>query len=957
MDFKHLLSESIQTGFLDHSIASSKEYRPELLTNDSKKNKKVLSTIIHELEQCDEFWFSVAFVTTGGMASLMSTLLELEKKNIKGKILASQYLNFTQPAALKQIKKLKNIELRIATEGAFHSKGYLFKKGNIFDLIIGSSNLTQTALSSNKEWNLKISATDESELIEVAVNEFKVEFEVAKIVTEKYLIEYDLIWRRRKKLDRELIEKTQTLENKTIQPNLMQTEALENIARLRRKGKTKALLISATGTGKTYLSAFDVQSVKPKKFLFVVHRNVIAKDAMKTFKNLLGDKISMGVYSGKQKELNADYIFSTVQTISQPEHLAKFDPTHFEYIVIDETHRAASASYQRIINHFTPNFLLGMTATPERTDGDDIFKLFDHNIAYEIRLHRALEEEMLSPFHYYGITDLQINDTEIDELTDFNLLTSSERVNHIIQKAELYGCDDGVVRGLVFCSTKEIAIRLSEEFNSRMYRTEVLTGDSSNEKRERAIRLLEADNLNVKLDYIFTVDIFNEGIDIPKVNQIIMLRPTQSAIIFVQQLGRELRKTMTKDYLTVIDFIGNYKTNFMLPIALYGDTTYNKDLLRKLMSSRSNMIPGSSTVNFDRISKEKIFKAIDSTNMSMKKDLQNDYRLLKYRLGKVPMMVDFLEQGARDPWLYIQKYRAYINIVIEQEDDHKGKVTPDQLKLLELFSREINNSKRVEESIILKAIIDKGQISVSELKTIIKTDYNYELSDDTIKSCLINLNFNFVKTPKAMVEFKNDVFTATSQLQNSLKVDLFRTFLLDNIQYSILTFNKRYSKDNYHNGFTIYQKYSKRDVFRILNWIQNPVPLNVGGYMISPDKSNCPIFVNYKKKEDISNTTKYEDEFINPSTFQWISKSNRYITSPEIKAFQNYQDGLLLPLFIIKNKDEGTEYYFMGNVTPLLDRFKETTMPDGENKPVPVVTMTLQMNTVVEDNIYRYLVE
>ena len=260
--------------------------------------------------------------------------------------------------------------------------------------------------------------------------------------------------------------------------------------------------------------------------------------------------------------------------------------------------------HTKIINYFKPKFLLGMTATPERTDGADIFKIFNYNIAYEIRLNQALSEEMLCPFHYYGVTDLTINNEEVNDLTEFNLLTAKERVNRIIEAAEKYGCDDGNVRGLVFCSRNEIASKLSNLFNENGYKTFALCGKSSEEERRNAIDLLESNNNDEKLDYIFTVDIFNEGIDIPKVNQIIMLRPTQSAIIFVQQLGRGLRKNKFKNYLTVIDFIGNYDNNYLVPIALYGDTSYNKDNLRKMISNGSNFIPGCSTVNFDFVSKK-----------------------------------------------------------------------------------------------------------------------------------------------------------------------------------------------------------------------------------------------------------------------------------------------------------------------------------------------------------------
>ena len=969
MDIRQALSNSIQTGFVDQLIQSNKEYRPELLTNNPEQGKKVLSTIIRELEQCDEFWFSVAFVTTGGIAALMETLITLKKKKIKGKILASQYLNFTHPEALRRIMQFENIELKIATEGNFHSKGYLFRKGNVFDLIIGSSNLTQTALSTNKEWNLKISATDNSELIKVAVVEFKQEFEVAQEVKEEYLIEYDLLWRARTKFEREIKERRKSFEVLKVTPNQMQKEALSNLEHLRSIGKKKALLISATGTGKTYLSAFDVQKVKPKKFLFIVHRRTIAEEAMKTFTNLLGADIKMGIYSGKRKEMDADYIFCTIQTISKQAHLNKFEPSHFEYIVIDETHRAAADSYQRIMNHFSPKFLLGMTATPERTDGDDIFKMFDHNIAYEIRLHRALSEEMLSPFHYYGVTDLTINDQEVDELTDFNHLTAKERVDRIIETTQLYGCDDGNVRGLIFCSKNKISIQLSKEFNKRGFQTVALTGDSSEKERQNAISLLESESKSEKLDYIFTVDIFNEGIDIPSVNQIIMLRPTQSAIIFVQQLGRGLRKIDAKDYLTVIDFIGNYNNNYIVPIALYGDTSYNKDALRKLISSGSSLIPGCSTINFDQISKEKIFESIDSANMQMKKDLSKDYNLLKQKMGRIPMMVDFIKHGSRDPQLYVNYSKSYFNFVAGQEDDLKGLINNKQKKLLELFSNEINNAKRIEETLLLKNLILDQSVDLNEFKTQIKNKYAYILSDNTLNSCVRNLNFEFVTENKDkklksareiyglnIVRKEDGKLIIENDFLSLLKQDIFKDFLLDNIAFALQTYDAKYKPTKFIDGFELYQKDTRKDVFRILNWAQNPLAQNVGGYIIAYDKSNCPIFVNYKKNENISSTTKYEDKFVSPSKFEWMSKNKRRLTSPDVIAIRNaISNNTRLPLFIKKSNDEGLEFYFMGDVTPIDESFEETMMKDDNGNDVSVVKIDFKMNTSVEDGIYDYL--
>lgn len=952
------LLESIKTGFIDKSITSDKNFRPQLLTNDHRVGRKVLWTIQQELDQCDEFWFSVAFITTGGVATIINSLVELERRNIRGKVLASQYLNFTDPEALKRLKKFSNIELKIATEGDFHSKGYLFRKGDYYNLIIGSSNLTQTALCSNKEWNLKVSGTKDSELINQAILEFNKEFESSDRVTDDLLINYSFLWNAKRLFNNEIVDKEIHIEAFRPKPNLMQREALRNIQNLREKNRKKALLISATGTGKTYLSAFDVENFKPKKFLFVVHRLTIAEEAMKTFKRLLGDHIKMGVYSGGLQEVDADYIFSTIQTISKAEHLGKFKKNHFNYIVIDETHRAGAESYKRLMEYFTPDFLLGMTATPERTDGEDIFRLFDYNIAYEIRLNKALEEDMLSPFHYYGVTDLIVDGKPIDDKTEFRYLVAEERVKNIIDKINLYKCDSDSIRGLIFCSRQDECVELSKMLNEKGLKTVALTGKTGEKERQDAIERLESDI--DKLDYIITVDIFNEGVDIPKVNQIIMLRPTQSAIIFIQQLGRGLRKINNKEYLTVIDFIGNYSNNFMIPIALFGDTSYIKDNLRKLLSSGSSFIPGTSTINFDKVSKQRIFEAIDSANMQQIKDLRNDYRLLKFKIGRVPLMVDFLEHGSRDPIQYVESRGSYYNFVATLEEEFHGKLNLAQIKLLKLLSNDINNARRVEESIILRDIIENAYCSVSSLKGLIQEKYGYTISDNTILSCVNNLNSGFTSNEKDrldqnIVSLIEDKILPEKYFSKQLENNYFKLFLEDNVNYAIKTYTSDFKKERFVGGFQLYKKYTRKDVFRILNWDRNPVAQNVGGYIISKDNSNCPIFVTLEKEEDISSTTKYLDGFLNPNEFEWMSKSNRKLTSKDVQAIKNYKSGLRLPLFIKKNNDEGIEFYYMGDVTPIEDSFEETTMLNDKGKKVSVVKMIYKMQNPVELNLYNYL--
>jgi superfamily II DNA or RNA helicase len=942
----------MQTGYIDKNIISDVTYQPELLVNQKNPPKKVLSTILHELENCNQFYISVAFVTTSGVATIINKLKELENREIRGEILVSQYLNFTQPEALKRLLQFKNIDLRIATLGNAHSKGYIFKNNEHYNLIVGSSNLTAQALSTNKEWNIKVSALDESGIVEKVINEFQSDFQKATQVTKEFILYYEEIYQKQFLLNKKNSTENFIESQIIITPNSMQIEALENLKNLREEKKNKALIISATGTGKTYLSAFDAKAFKPKKLLFVVHRLTIAKDSLKTFQKVFGKTKTMGLYSGEKRDLDCDFVFSTIQTISKLTHLGNFAKDHFDYIIIDETHRSGADSYLRLIDYFEPKFLLGMTATPERTDGNDIFQLFDHNIAYEIRLNRAMEEEMLSTFHYYGVTDLLIDDNEIDNKSDFNLLVSNERVNRVIEQANFYGSDNGVTRGLIFCSRKKEAVELSTLFNLNGFKTVALTGDSSEEERAKAIEKLESDNLNEKLDYIFTVDIFNEGIDIPKINQIIMLRPTESAIIFIQQLGRGLRKVDGKSYVTVIDFIGNYENNYLIPIALYGDTSYNKDSLRKLITEGSRMIPGSSTINFDEVTKEKIFQSIDSANMQLLTDLKKDYNLLKYKLGRIPLMMDFIEHGSRDPYLYVNYSNSYYNFIVKVEKEFKLDISIQQVKLLELFSKEINNGKRIEECIILKSLIAGNETNFEIIKNIVITKYNHNITIETFNSCINNLNFKFVRKEQDIIEERGNKIEFSETFKRILENKTFSDFLNDNIEYSIFSFNKLYKKETFINGFMLYQKYSRKDVCRILNWELNE-EATVYGY--KTNKNTCPIFVNYHKEENIASSTKFPEKFINSSQFLWYSKPQRKLSNITLLEIKNHNNKLRLPFFMKKHNGEGSDFYYMGDVKPVDDSFVETTIKNDKDKSVPVVKVILELKNPVESTIYNYL--
>lgn len=616
------LNKALHTSFIDKSFPSNKDLRPKLFFNDYKRRMNLAFEITKRLKECDYFEFSVAFISESGLAVLKQILLNLKEKGVKGRIITSTYLGFNAPKMFKQLLSFTNIEVRVFEQEhcGFHPKGFIFHTGDHRDIIVGSSNLTQTALESNQEWDLFFTSHENGELASQVSNEFDIQWELSTPLTNEWIESY-------KETYVKPFRPASVQSSKIIKPNKMQEEALKSLKNLRDNNKDKALLISATGTGKTFLSAFDVRRFKPKRLLFVVHRRNIAEAALRSFKYLIPN-VSMGIFSGNTKETDSDFIFSTVQTIHKKEYREMFDRDAFDYIIIDEVHRAGAQSYQDIVDYFKPKFLLGMSATPERSDDFDIYEMFDHNIAYEIRLIQAMEYNLLCPFHYYGITDMTIDGIEIDDKSEFNILTSELRVDYIIEKINEYGYSGDRIHGLIFCSRKDECEKLSQLFNMRGYKTIALTGDSSEEMRQKAIDSLESNDEN-SLDYIFTVDIFNEGIDIPKVNQVVMLRPTESAIVFVQQLGRGLRKNDSKEYVVIIDFIGNYEKNFLIPVALSGQTNYNKDSLRQFVCEGSLITPGASTIQFDQITEKRIYQSIDAANFTQVRLIKDSYKQLK----------------------------------------------------------------------------------------------------------------------------------------------------------------------------------------------------------------------------------------------------------------------------------------------------------------------------------------
>lgn len=609
----------------------------------------------------------------------------------------------------------------------------------------------------------------------------------------------------------------------------------------------------------------------------------------------------MGLVGAGYHEYDADYIFATVQTLNRDEHLLQYEKDAFDCIVLDEAHHVPADTYQKVMNHFTPKLWLGMTATPDKRDdnmeGRNVYELFNYQIAYEIRLQQAMEEKLLCPFHYFGITDLAIIGDNGDTSRDFSMLTSEERVKHIINQADYYGYSGDKVKGLIFCSNIKETEELSAKFNEMI--------NPSTGKKFRTIE-------NQPLDYIFSVEILNEGVDIVEVNQVIMLRPTQSPVVFIQQLGRGLRKANGKEYVVILDFIGNYNNNFMIPIALSGDRTYNKDNIRRYIMEGGRVIPGASTVHFDEISRKRIFASVDNANFSDIKLIKENYTNLKNKLGRIPRLRDFDDYGEMDVMRIFDNNSlgSYYKFLVKYEKEYKIRLSEDEEKVIEFVSKK----------------------------------FPAGASKKTYLQCVF-------------MEQEGNDYKPTKLFMQMLANDEFYGVLQELVDFGISRYERDYKNTYDQTDLVLYQKYTYEDVCRLLNWEQNEVPLNIGGYKFDKKTKTFPVFINYDKAEDISDTTKYEDHFIPGFRDRLIaiSKSGRNLQSEDVQNFLKAKErGIQVELFVRKNKDDkvSKEFYYLGHMTAS-GNTKEFTMTNTEKTAVEIEWI---LDVPVREDIYEYIV-
>jgi superfamily II DNA or RNA helicase len=951
------LVASFKNSYLDKNEGIASSSGPSFVYNSPEEKKTVLDSIIKNLKACDSFLFSVAFITEGGLVKLKMVLKELADCGIKGRIITTNYLNFSDPKALLEIANMPNIELRMFyisdNEPGFHTKGYIFHYPNdTYHTIIGSSNLTSSALLENNEWNNEMVCFPNGEIIQDILKQFEINWKNSVPILD-VIKTYQDAYNKAK----EAAIKPDKYSLPFI-PNAMQSVFVTRWNELIAEGKKRGIFIAATGSGKTCATAFGLKSmvgIPHKRVLYVTHRELILKQAIESYQLILGSDIKYTLLSGNSHEDgDFNYYFATKETLAKDKYLRQFTPDFFDIVIIDEVHKVGEKNqYQNIIKYFTPHFLLGMSATPFRTDGYDLYAQFDHNIVYNIDLEDSLKAKMICPFDYFGICDLTNNGKAIDDLSTFTDLTSDERVNNIVWQSKYYGYSGDRLKGLIFVSRVDVGKELSEKLNQRGYKTIFLDGSTPSDKRDEAIKKLESDNPDEDhYDFILTVDIFNEGVDIPSVNQVILLRPTQSAIVFLQQLGRGLRLCDNKEFVVVLDFIGNYKENFNIALALHQKVSSKTGALKR------PTLPPPSTVQFDHISNERLFDSIHNTKLFAVNNIKIQYYQIKSQLGYIPSLIAFDKYGklTSRAFLDYKVVPSYYDFLCKYDKSYLPRLSPRAVNILQYSSKYFCNGLRIHECLLLRCLLTghDEDFFISILKK-----YNCDFSPLVRDSVIHLLDRSFAKgtykplcTDKySLIQVVNNKICLSHELLKECENQEFLKRFNEIISYGIYSAIKYFNPSKYFsttNCLIRYVQYNKLDACRLMNYDADETS-TMFGYRANTKVNLEPLFVTLQKNLDENSSTNYLDAFIGTKAFRMFSRSRNTISNKEIIQLTRYcREGRSL-LFVKKadsnNAEEG--YIFIGSVS-LAKEPENDKMRNGLN----IVRYEFKIDKEVRTDVY-----
>lgn len=883
------------------------QYRPKtsiatstLFTGNSGPNLE--SELRREIRTADEIDFLISFIKFSGLRLIYEDLVEFTKTK-KLRVITTSYMGASDYKAVLELSKLPNTEIKVSydTERTrLHAKAYYFKRNTGFSTAyIGSSNLSNPALSNGLEWNLKVSEYTSKDV----VDSFKKTFE--SYWNDEEFRNFDSESDENKKELKESLNIKQRDENKYIffdlKPYSHQREILEDLRVEREEYNSyKNLVVAATGTGKTMIAAFDYKRQTKKgykKLLFLAHRKEILEQSLHSFRNVLKDQNFGELWVGGKSPIDNTHIFASVQTLDSNDNYKKFTADYFDYIVIDESHHASASTYFKILDYYKSEILLGLTATPERMDGKNILDYFNNRIASETRLGEAINRKLLSPFHYFGVTDPEDlrhlrwsrGGYDISQLE--NVYTkSNQRVQVVLDAMDRYLKDMESFKALGFCVSIKHANLMADSFNKVGIPAVALHSDSSMEERNKAKDNLQKGEINC----IFTVDLFNEGVDIPDIDTVLFLRPTDSLTIFVQQLGRGLRLSEDKDALTVLDFVGqahaNYDFSFKLR-ALIGKT--RRGIKEEINNDFPNM-PAGCHIKLEKMAKEYILNNIQSSIFNindLRKMVENFSNIFSSSLN----LNNFLENYGLDKDRFYSKYSFYeLLFQTENKKEYHVKNKKELRQALRRFSkidskRLLNFSKKILKNDVNISLFNaKEKLMLGMIHYTIwgnkpKVSYEQSLRDlkednlDIVKELLDIIEYNQKKIRSIEINYEDD----------KIPLDIYATY---DMQQIMVAFGK--SKEDY--------------IYKLQ-----------GGVLYIQEKHTDLLFITiHKNEEDYLPATMYNDYAINNKLFNWESQNKINVNTPTGQRYISRDKEHKILLFVRESNKEynhALPYTFLGN--------------------------------------------